>query len=101
MPVPDLIIFDCDGVLIDSEVIACRVDAECLTGSGFPTTTAELMERYVGTSAASMFADLEARHGRPLPTDFSVTLHDCISAAFERELRPVTGIEELLASLSC
>ena len=56
---PQLVIFDCDGVLVDSEVIACRVDAACLAEIGISITAKEVMERYVGISATSMFADIE------------------------------------------
>jgi len=63
----DLIIFDCDGVLIDSELIACRSSAACLAEIGVRITVDEIAGRYVGTSAAAMFADLEARSGTPFP----------------------------------
>jgi HAD superfamily hydrolase (TIGR01509 family) len=96
----ELVIFDCDGVLVDSEVIACRVDAACLTEIGFPTTSAEVMERYVGVSAATMFADLAARHGRPLPSEFPETLRARLAAAFEAELIAMPAIAETLARLT-
>ena len=44
MPQPDLVIFDCDGVLVDSEIIAARVEAELLTAAGFEITAEELSE---------------------------------------------------------
>ena len=97
----DLIIFDCDGVLIDSEVIACRADAECFTEYGFPTSTENVMTRYVGTSAAFMFADIEARHGRALPADFSAILHAHLEQAFETDLHAMPHVAEVLAQLPC
>jgi beta-phosphoglucomutase-like phosphatase (HAD superfamily) len=60
----DLIIFDCDGVLIDSEMIACRADAACLAEIGITMSAEEILERYVGISAAAMFSDIEQRRGR-------------------------------------
>ena len=48
MPQPDLVIFDCDGVLVDSEVIAARVDAELITRAGFPIEAEEVAERFAG-----------------------------------------------------
>jgi len=97
----DLVIFDCDGVLIDSESIACRVDAACLTEAGFPTEAHEVRSRYVGIGAAAMFADLEARHGRPLPAGFPDLIHDRLAAAFEAELEAVQGIADVVAALPC
>ncbi len=97
----ELVIFDCDGVLIDSESIACRVDAACLTEAGFPTEADEVRSRYVGIGAAAMFADLEARHGRPLPAGFADLIHDRLASAFEAELQPVQGIADVVAALSC
>ena len=47
----DLILFDCDGVLIDSELIACRVTAACLTEIGFPHTTADIQASSAGWPA--------------------------------------------------
>ena len=100
-PPTDLVIFDCDGVLIDSESIACRVDAACLTEAGFPTIADEVRSRYVGIGTSAMFADLEARHGRPLPPGFSDLIHDRLAAAFEAELAAVQGMADIVAALPC
>jgi HAD superfamily hydrolase (TIGR01509 family) len=94
-----LVIFDCDGVLVDSEVIACRVDAELFTEHGFPTTADEVMERYVGRSAAFMISDIEMRHGRPLPAEFPALMHEQIASAFDRELRAIDGIGGIVARI--
>src|SRR3546814_5938860 len=87
VPGPGLVIFDCDGVLIDSETIACRVDAECLTRAGFPTTADEVRDRYVGIGAAGMFADLESRHARPLPPGFADLIHERLARADRTRIR--------------
>jgi HAD superfamily hydrolase (TIGR01509 family) len=100
MAQPDLIIFDCDGVLIDSEVIACRTDAACLAEIGIAASTKEVMERYVGISAAAMFADIERRHGTRLPSDFAETVRSRITATFDSELLPMTGAEATLRALA-
>jgi HAD superfamily hydrolase (TIGR01509 family) len=97
---PRLVIFDCDGVLIDSEMIACRADAALLSELGFATTVEDVLDRYVGLSARVMIADIEARHSRPLPADFAQRLRARIEAAFERELAPMAGVEALLAALT-
>ena len=100
MRAPELIIFDCDGVLVDSELIACRVDAQCLTEAGFPVTAEEIRDRYVGMSLKAQIADIEARHGRALPAEFAQTYRDRLSDAFQAELKAISGIEALLARLA-
>jgi HAD superfamily hydrolase (TIGR01509 family) len=95
----DLIIFDCDGVLIDSELIACRVSAACLAESGLSITAKET-ERYIGVSATAMFADLESRSGSQLPVDFPEKVHQRLAKAFEAELTAMPGIETALTALT-
>src|SRR4051812_25205748 len=96
---PDLILFDCDGVLIDSEVLACRTDAACLAEIGIAMSADEIMDRYVGVSASTMFADIAQRHGRALPPDFPETVRRRVAAAFETDLRPMAGVEAMLQGL--
>lgn len=96
---PQLIIFDCDGVLIDSEPIACRVDAECFAEVGFPVSADEVRERYIGMTWRTMFADVEARHGRALPENFIEVIRARTAAAFETELSATPGIDALLDTL--
>ena len=66
----ELVIFDCDGVLLDSEVIACSAAAEAPTRAGYEITTAEIVERFAGVPADAMYAAVEADLGRPLPATF-------------------------------
>ena len=101
MPWPRLVIFDCDGVLIDSELIACRADAECFAEVGLPVTLEDIKERYVGTSAKFMFADVEARYAQRLPEDFAERIRMRIATAFEAELTAMPGIEDVLDALPC
>jgi HAD superfamily hydrolase (TIGR01509 family) len=96
---PGLTIFDCDGVLIDSEVIACGADVACLAEIGISLPAEEIMERYLGISAAAMCADIERRHGRRLPVDFAERLRLRTAAAFEAELSPMAGVEAVLTAL--
>jgi HAD superfamily hydrolase (TIGR01509 family) len=98
--VPALVIFDCDGVLIDSEVIFGRVLGECLIGADFPITMDEAMVLGLGKNNLTLAAEAEARFGRPLPDGFFDGMRARVDAVFARELRPITGIEELLAALS-
>jgi HAD superfamily hydrolase (TIGR01509 family) len=97
--VPALVIFDCDGVLIDSEVIFGRVLGECLIAGGFQISIAEAMMLGIGKNRLTLTADVESRFGRSLPERFFETMRARVDIAFERELRAIPGIEELLAAL--
>jgi HAD superfamily hydrolase (TIGR01509 family) len=92
----DLVIFDCDGVLVDSEPIANRVFTDLLNEIGLRTTLAETMRDYVGRSMASCMAIVTERLGRPVPDDFVDAFRDRTADAFRAELRAVPGIEAAL-----
>ncbi len=94
-----LVIFDCDGVLVDSEVIACREDAACLSEAGFPVTAEEMARRFVGTSAPSMLKILSAQHKREPAADLNELRQARIMGAFAGELRAIAGVGEALARL--
>jgi HAD superfamily hydrolase (TIGR01509 family) len=96
---PALVIFDCDGVLIDSEVIFGRVLGECLIAADFPITMAEAMVLGLGKNRVTLAADVESRFRRSLPEGFFETMRAGVDVAFERELAPIPGVEELLAAL--
>jgi HAD superfamily hydrolase (TIGR01509 family) len=98
--VPDLVIFDCDGVLIDSEVIFGRILGECLIAAGFPITMNEAMVLGFGKNRMTLTAEVESRFGRVLPAKFFDEFRAHIDIAFEQELIAIPGIEELLAALS-
>jgi beta-phosphoglucomutase-like phosphatase (HAD superfamily) len=92
-----LVIFDCDGVLVDSERLAIRVEAEVLGELGWPLTEAEVVDRFVGRSAAYMQAEVERVLGRPIDWDeiFGRRHHE----AYARELVAIDGIPELVGAL--
>ena len=94
----DLVIFDCDGVLVDSEMIASRVLADAVSALGHPLTAADCRARFTGMSLASVFEDL-SRH-ITLPEDFTETLRARDRAAFEAELKPVAHVADVLDALS-
>ncbi|MCB2100019.1 MAG: HAD family hydrolase [Rhodobacterales bacterium] len=96
----DLILFDCDGVLVDSEPIAARVLAELLTELGHPHTRDDCYDRYTGISLAAVKARVEADAGRPLPEDFIDRLTERDAAAFTAELRAMPGVADVLAGLA-
>jgi HAD superfamily hydrolase (TIGR01509 family) len=96
----DLVIFDLDGVLVDSEPISSRVTAAALTEAGIEISEAEVCDRFLGVSTASMLGAVEAEHGCRLPASFQETLRARILRAFEQELAPVPGVPALLDGLA-
>jgi len=96
---PDLVVFDCDGVLVDSEPISNRILAEHLTALGVPTTTQESVDRYMGGSLGAVLADVRGRLGREVPADFVARYRADCYAAFEFELVAVEGVEAALDAL--
>jgi HAD superfamily hydrolase (TIGR01509 family) len=98
---PDLVIFDCDGVLVDSEPIANRVFVQHLARHGIAMSLDEALRDLTGRSLPACVALLEARHSRRLPEDFSDTLQAATMLAFEGELKPVPGIVAALDRIDC
>ena len=90
-----LVIFDCDGVLVDSEVVAARVLARELADIGFPLTAEECIARYNGISMRSVIERVEVEWGRRLPLDFMERVRARDADAFRAELRPVPGVREV------
>jgi HAD superfamily hydrolase (TIGR01509 family) len=96
----ELVIFDLDGVLVDSEPISSRVTAAALTEAGIEISAADVCDRFLGVSTASMLRTIEAEHGRRLPESFQETLRAQILNAFEHELEPVPGVPAVLDALA-
>ncbi|MGY3619610.1 HAD family hydrolase [Bradyrhizobium sp. USDA 10063] len=94
--IPDLIIFDCDGVLVDSEVISCRAHAEVLTRHGYPITSEQVFDRFLGRSTRQANLEIEAELGRSLPEDFHTQLQDELFRSFEADLQAVPHIHAAL-----
>jgi HAD superfamily hydrolase (TIGR01509 family) len=97
---PDLVIFDCDGVLIDSEPIANRAHAEALALCGYRIDADVLMERFCGVSDADMLAMIEREWGRSLPADYQTRVALLLEQEYRRSLRPIPGIPIALAGLA-
>ena len=98
---PDLplVIFDCDGVLIDSDRISLRVQAEHLTAIGLPTTYDDCVRDFLGIGMSSSLELIEERLGQPIPADWLSQLSEAVQDALAAELEPVAGIMEALAAI--
>jgi HAD superfamily hydrolase (TIGR01509 family) len=94
----DLIIFDCDGVLVDSERLAVRTEAAILGDLGWPLTEADIIERFVGRTAAEMHRAIEAQLGRTV--DWEAEFEAQYEEVFRRELVAVDGIVDVLDQLA-
>jgi HAD superfamily hydrolase (TIGR01509 family) len=92
----DLVIFDCDGVLVDSEVISCRAHAIVLSRHGYPITAEQVFQRFLGRSTRQANLEIEAELGRKLPDAYHTDLQDELYGAFAAELGPVPHIAATL-----
>ena len=100
MPVPRLIIFDFDGVIADSEPLACAVLAEIISELGHPITTDDANRLFTGLRAQERHAAIEKIINRPLPPDFVSILRKRLSASFERELTAVEGVQDYIRTFA-
>jgi len=89
-----LVIFDCDGVLVDSEVISNQVLARSLTEQGLQTTLAEARRDYQGLLLVDIDSRARAKLGRPLEKDWLQRYERDRAAVFRQELRAVPGVAE-------
>lgn len=96
----DLVIFDNDGVLVDSEPISNTILAAYLTELGHPTSYEESIRDYMGSAMHRIHELVQERSGQRLPEDFDDIFHGRVFAAFERELQPVPGAVQLLEKLA-
>ncbi len=96
----DLVIFDLDGVLVDSEPISCRVTAAALHEVGIWLSPSEVCDRFLGLSTAAMLREVAAEHRCcRLPEGFAELLRGRILKAFEHALAPVAGVPAVLDAL--
>jgi HAD superfamily hydrolase (TIGR01509 family) len=94
-----LLIFDCDGVLVDSEPLSCRIDAEILTECGVPYTAEEVARDFTGVSIKDQIARIEMERGIRLPDDFTERLNRTLFQRFETDLKPIDGVRDAILSL--
>lgn len=94
----DLVIFDCDGVLVDSELLSCQCLSDELSLSGISLTLAQALELFLGRSISAVTQHYREL-GQVVPVDFPVRLKSRVLAAFEKALRPVQGVDAVLSGL--
>jgi phosphoglycolate phosphatase len=95
-----LVVFDCDGVLVDSEPIINRIFAETLTEAGFPITYTEVTQKFIGKSLKTCLEIIEESYNKPLPENFIELCKEREIAPLQQELQPVSGIIEVLEQLT-
>jgi HAD superfamily hydrolase (TIGR01509 family) len=95
----DLVIFDCDGVLVDSEVISCRAHSEMLTRHGYPITADQVLDRFLGVSDREARLTIEAELGRPLPDDFETQMKQAALQRYAEDLRTIPYVGETIAAI--
>ena len=99
MPV-DLVIFDCDGVLVDSEVISCHAHAHALTRHGYPITAEQVLHRFLGVSDREARLIVETEMGRSLPDDFDDQVRQATLQFYAEDLRAIANAGEAIAAIS-
>ena len=100
MAAAELVIFDCDGVLVDSERLGVKVDVMALRELGWPLSEAEVIARFVGRSDRENHAAIEAHLGRQLPDGWGEQVEERYRRAFATALTPVAGVLEALDRIS-
>jgi len=92
-----MIIFDCDGVLVDSEILSNGIDAELMSAAGYEITAAELIRNYIGRPKAEIWAAIAEQRGVPWPEGLLEKADALLLERIETELEPVAGVAEALA----
>ena len=98
-PPIDLVIFDCDGVLIDSEIISSRILVRQLGEVGVEVDHAHVQRHFLGRSWPKVAAEIRSRHGLTLGPEFEERYRTDLLAAFETDLKTVEGVEAVIEAL--
>ena len=95
----DLVIFDCDGVLVDSEPIINRAHSQVLAACGYPIAEMALVDRFCGMSDPEMLGIIERERGSALPGSYAERVGAIIEEGFQRSLIAIPGVVDALDSL--
>jgi len=96
---PELVIFDCDGTLVDSEVVAARAWSEYVAGYGVTLSPEEALARFRGVSMKWCISHIEQLHGQTLPDHFEQELRALMGGMLEQHLQPISGAVEMVEQL--
>jgi len=95
----ELIIFDCDGTLVDSEGISNGIVADLINKAGVKMSRKEAVDRFKGTNFKVITDYIEEQIGRKMPYDFESEFRQLSHEAFEKELQPIPGVIDFLEAL--
>jgi HAD superfamily hydrolase (TIGR01509 family) len=95
----DLVIFDCDGVLVDSELISCRAHSQTLSRHGYAITADQVLERFLGVSDREARLTIETETGRKLPDDFEAQVKAATLQFYAGDLRAISNVGEAIAAI--
>jgi HAD superfamily hydrolase (TIGR01509 family) len=96
----DLIIFDCDGVLVDSEIIAAQVESRLLTDAGYPISTEEMGERFSGMTWKNILLEVEREASIPLSASLLEKSEKLLDARLERDVKVIEGVKTALSRMT-
>lgn len=100
MPQIDLVIFDCDGVLVDSEYLAAQIESQLLTDAGFEISPEELSERYAGLVFIDILKDIEKQSTIPLSASLVDRVPELFRSRMESELRAIDGARDAVEAIA-
>ncbi|SFP03561.1 haloacid dehalogenase superfamily, subfamily IA, variant 3 with third motif having DD or ED [Mesorhizobium sp. NFR06] len=100
MPQPDLVIFDCDGVLVDSEIVAARVESELLTSAGFEISAEELAETYAGLTFKDILMRVEEKSQIPFQASLIDRAEELVDRKLRADVRIIDGAREAVAAVT-
>ena len=100
MPQPDLVIFDCDGVLVDSEIIAARVEAELITEAGFEIGAEEIAETYAGLTFKDIMMAIEEKANIPFQASMIIRAEELVDRKLRSDVRAIDGVHQAVAAIT-
>lgn len=100
MPQPDLVIFDCDGVLVDSEILAARVEAELITEAGFEISAEEIAETYAGLTFKDIMMAIEHKANIPFQASLIKRAEELVDRKLRSDVRAIDGVHQAVAAVT-